>query len=121
VLQRFALTWIANVFALWAAVWLVGEVNVSGFGTLVVAGLVFSLVNLLVKPVVKLLGLPIILLTFGIALFFIDMAMFALTAWIVDDLEVGGFWSVVKGTVVIWLVNFLIGFLPPWRGKREDR
>jgi uncharacterized membrane protein YvlD (DUF360 family) len=39
------------------------------------------------------------------------MAMFALTAWIVDGFDVGGFWSVAKGTVIIWAVNFVIDFI----------
>ena len=54
--------------------------------------------------------LPLIILTFGIALFFINMAMFALTAWIVPGFDVGGFWSVVQGTIIIWIVNLIIDF-----------
>jgi putative membrane protein len=118
VLRRFLLTWAANVFALWAAVALVGDITVSGYGTLVVAALVFSLVNLIVKPIVTLLGLPVIILTLGLALFLVNMAMFALTAWIVDDLEVGGFWSVAKGTIVIWLVNLVAGIVLRRVGER---
>jgi putative membrane protein len=107
-LERIAVTWIGNILALWTAALLVGDIDASGFGTLVLAAAVFGLVNALVKPVVKLLGLPLIVLTFGVALFFINMAMFALTAWIVPGFDVGGFWSVVQGTVIIWAVNFVL-------------
>jgi putative membrane protein len=118
-LQRFLLGWAANVLALWAAVWLVGDVTVSGYGTLIVSALVFTVVNLIVKPIVTLLGFPVILLTLGLALFLVNMLMFALTAWLVPDLEVGGFWSVAKGTIVIWLVNVLVGIV--LRGARGER
>ena len=47
---------------------------------------------------IGLLSLPVIVITFGIALFFINMAMLALTAWIVSGFEVGGFWSLASGT-----------------------
>ena len=118
-IQRFLLTWAANVFALWAAVALVGDVTVSGFGTLIIAALVFSLVNMIVKPIVTLLGLPVILLTLGLALFLVNMLMFALTAWIVPDLDVGGFWSVAKATIVIWIVNVLASIVLRGVGVRR--
>jgi putative membrane protein len=108
ILERIAVTWIGNILALWAAALLVGDIDASGFGTLVLAAAVFGLVNAFVKPVVKLLGCALIVLTFGVALFFINMAMFALTAWIVPGFDVGGFWSVVQGTVIIWAVNFVL-------------
>jgi putative membrane protein len=108
ILERIAVTWIGNILALWAAALLVGDIDASGFGTLVLAAAVFGLVNAFVKPVVKLLGCALIVLTFGVALFFINMAMFALTAWIVPGFDVSGFWSVVQGTVIIWAVNFVL-------------
>ena len=89
-LERIAISIVGNLLALWAAVLIVGDIDVSGYGSLVIAAIVFGLINLIVKPVVKLLSLPVIILTFGIALFFINMAMFALTAWIVSGLDVGG-------------------------------
>jgi putative membrane protein len=119
-LERILISWAGNLLALWAAAFLVGSVNASGFGTLVLAAAVFGLVNLIVKPVVQLLSLPLIVLTFGIALFFINMAMFALTAWIVSGFEVGGFWSVAEGTLVIWVVNLVIDLATRRLRKKRD-
>jgi putative membrane protein len=118
-LERIAITWIGNILALWAAALLVGDINASGFGTLVLAAAVFGLVNAFVRPIVVLLGCAVIVLTFGIALFFVNMAMFALTAWIVPGFDVGGFWSVAEGTVIIWAVNFVIDVVT--RRKRRDQ
>ena len=118
-LERIAISIVGNLLALWAAVLVVGDIDVSSYASLVVAAIVFVLINLIVKPVVKLLSLPVIILTFGIALFFINMAMFALTAWLVGGLEVGGFWSVAKGTVIIWAVNLVIDFVIRRARKRD--
>jgi putative membrane protein len=74
----------------------------------VIAGAVFGLVNFVVKPVVKLLSLPVIILTFGIALFFVDLLMLALTAWLVAGFDIDGFWPAVGGTVIVWLVNVVL-------------
>jgi putative membrane protein len=120
-LERVLISWAGNLLALWAAAFLVGSVNASGFGSLVIAAAVFGLVNLIVKPVVQLLSLPVIVITFGIALFFINMAMLALTAWIVSGFEVGGFWSLAEGTLVIWAVNVVIGLITRrWRRRKRD-
>jgi putative membrane protein len=108
ILGRLLFAWIANAIAIGVAVALVGSINATGLGAVVLAGLVFGVVNLLVKPVLTLLTLPIHVITLGLSLFLVNMAMFALTAWIVDDLQVGGFWSVAEGTLIIWLVDLLL-------------
>ena len=72
------------------------------------------------KPVVKLLALPVILLTVGIALFFINVLMLWLTDVIVSGIHFDGFISLVSASVVIWLVNMVLTWLPgPWR-ERDD-
>jgi putative membrane protein len=108
IVGRLLFAWIANAIAIGVAVALIGSINATGLGAIVLAGLVFGIVNLLVKPVLTLLTLPLHVITLGLSLFFVNMAMFALTAWIVDDLDVGGFWSVVEGTVIIWVVDVIV-------------
>jgi putative membrane protein len=108
IVGRLLFAWIANAIAIGVAVALIGSINATGLGAIVLAGLVFGIVNLLVKPVLTLLTLPLHIITLGLSLFLVNMAMFALTAWIVDDLEVGGVWSVAGGTVVIWLVDLVV-------------
>jgi putative membrane protein len=74
----------------------------------VIAGAVFGVVNLIVKPLVTLLSLPVIILTLGIALFFVNLLMLALTAWLVAGFDIDGFWPAVGGTIVVWLVNAVL-------------
>lgn len=110
-LRRFLAAWLLNVAALWVAAKLLDGVHVSGdrtWVTFVVAGLVFSLANMVVKPIVAILAIPLIIVTLGIAYFLVNVLMIFLTSWIVDDFHVDGFWSGVGAAVIVWLVNALL-------------
>ena len=100
---------VGNLAALWVASELFDEMTYGdAFGTLLLAAIVFTIVNWLVKPIVAILSIPLIILTLGIAYFFVNVLMLLLTDWVVDDFEAGGFWTVVGATIVIWVVNLVI-------------
>ena len=110
-LRRLFQTWAFNIAAIFVASYFIDGIDyASDFWILVLAGLVFGLVNLLVKPIVKLLALPLIALTLGIALFFINMLMLYITAWIVPGFTISSFRDAFWATIIIWAVNaFLQG------------
>src|SRR5689334_8173909 len=110
-LARLLFAWAANSIAIAVAVGLVGSIHAEGVGAIIGAGLVFGIVNLLVKPILTLLTLPLHIITLGLSLFLVNMAMFALTAGLVDNLEVGGFWSVAEGTIIIWAVDLVLNLV----------
>ncbi len=122
-LIRIVLGWAGNLLALWVASLLIDSVNFSSFGQLALAAAVFSVVNLIIKPLAKLVGCVLIILTLGIVLFFINMGMLALTAWIVPGFTVGGFWSVAGATVIVWAVNLVVNFAVDrlWKPEQEGR
>ena len=97
----------------------------DSFWVLVLAALVFTIVNWIVKPVVAVLSIPLIIVTLGVAYFFVNVLMLLVTDWVVPDFEAGGFWTVVGATIVIWLVNLVIAaFLHDVgdaRGRRQER
>jgi putative membrane protein len=104
----FLLSWASNVLALWIASLVFDGITYDGrFWILVLAGLVFGLVNLVVRPLVILLALPAVILTLGIALLFVNALMLFLTDKIVPPFEVDGFWTLVGGTVIVWAVNMV--------------
>jgi putative membrane protein len=105
---RLALGWAVNVAALWVAVKVFDGVTSSDWTALIIAGLVFGIVNTIVRPVLVLLSLPFILLTLGLLLFFINMAMLALTDWLVSGFNIEGFWTYVGATIVVWFVNAVL-------------
>jgi putative membrane protein len=120
ILLRYA----GNLAALWVASEIFDEMTYGdSFAVLAIAALVFTIVNWIVKPILAILSIPIIILTFGIAYFAVNMLMLVLTDWVVGDFEVGSFWTVVGATIVVWFVNVVIGaFVRDVRvGPRADR
>lgn len=107
----FLVRWAGNVVALWVAAELLSGVEVvdDELLTYIAAGFVFSAVNMLVKPFVALISLPLIVMSLGLAYFLINVLMLFLTSWLVDDFHIDGFWDGVAAAIVVWLVNMLLG------------
>jgi putative membrane protein len=110
--------WAVNIAALWVAAKLFDDVSYDEFSTLVLAALVFGVVNFAVRPIVTILAIPLIILTLGIAYFFVNLLMLLLTAGLVAGFSVDGFWTAVGATIVIWIVNSVLGGLT---GSIESR
>jgi len=94
------------------AVWLVaayvpGVTVREGVSSYLVIAAIFAAVNLLVKPVLKLLSFPLLLLTLGLFLVVINAAMFGLTALLTDRLAVDGIAPAVIGSLVISVVTWI--------------
>ena len=111
-LLRILVWWACNFVALWVAAALLDAVSYGDdFWVLVLAALVFGLVNLFVRPLVILLTLPAVILTLGILLLFINVFMLYLTDWIVPSFEIDGFWWAVLAAIIIWIVNMVLEWL----------
>jgi putative membrane protein len=119
--RRLLIATAVNVAALAVTAWAFDRVRVDGWGALVLAGVVFGVVNTVVKPIVTLLALPVILLSFGVALFFVNLLMLALTDWVVNGLVISGFWTLVGATIVVWIVNVAIESVFGVRGHARRR
>jgi putative membrane protein len=97
-------------------------VTVDHFGDVVLAAAVFGILNTFLKPLARLLTLPLAILTLGIAWFFVSMGMLWLTQAIVSGFSVHGFWTYVWATIIIWFVNMVLDwFIGTWREEREQK
>jgi putative membrane protein len=105
---RFAIAAAVNVLALIVADWAFDGVSIGRWGSLIFAGVVLGLANVFLKPLVTFIALPLILLTFGIAYFFVNVVMLLFTEWVTPDFSIDGFWTYVGATIVVWLVNWLV-------------
>jgi putative membrane protein len=120
-------TWLlTNAAALAVAAWLIDGISFDGptSGTaqwqekaipLLIVALILGLVSAVVEPVVKLLSLPVIILTLGLFLLVINALMLMLTGWIAGKADLGfhvdGFWAALLGSIVITLVTGFINIL----------
>ena len=105
---RFAIAGAINVLALIVADWAFDGVSIGRWGSIILAGVVLGLANVFLKPLVTFIALPLILLTFGIAYFFVNVVMLLFTEWVTPDFSIDGFWTYVGATIVIWLVNWVV-------------
>jgi putative membrane protein len=106
---RLLVSWAVNAAALGAAGWLLHGVTFHhSAGTLIFAAAVFGVLNTILKPVLKLLTLPLALVTLGIAWFGVSMLMLWLTDVIVPKFDIHGFWNLVWATIIVWVVNLVL-------------
>ena len=105
---RFAIAAAINVLALIVSDWAFDGLSIERWGPIILAGVVLGLANVFLKPLVTFIALPLILLTFGIAYFFVNVVMLLFTEWVTPDFSIDGFWTYVGATIVIWLVNWVV-------------
>lgn len=118
--RKFILRWLVNFLGLWAAAELMtGSINYQDrLSVLLVAALIFSLVNAVIRPVIILLSLPAIVLTLGLFTLVINAFMLFLVTKIYSNFHLRSFWTAVLATVIIWIVNYLLtDILEPKREK----
>lgn len=108
---RLLVAWGINVLALIVCDWLFDSFDIERWGPLLLAAAVLGIANAILKPIVAVLTLPLIIVTLGIGYFAINVAMLALAEWIAPDFSIDGFWTYVGATIVVWLVNWVVGSL----------
>jgi putative membrane protein len=130
-MERFLSTWLVSAVALSVAAWLLGthmdigepsDAAATRIVTVLVVALVFTLVNSVVGPILKVLSLPFIILTLGLALLVINALLLLLTEKLTDAFDVvfhiDGFWWAVLASIVISVSQAIVGaFVGP---KKHD-
>jgi putative membrane protein len=104
----FVLAWVANIVALAVADWIFSGVSIDGWAAFLIGGAVLAIANTIIKPILTLLTLPLVIITLGLFLFVINVAMLALAEWIAPNFSIDGFWTYVGATIVVWLVNYVL-------------
>ncbi len=107
--------------AVFLAVMIVPGLEVTSFPAGLAAVLVLTILNLLVRPILLMLTLPLIVLTLGLFLVVVNALLLELTAYLVEGFSVTGFWPAVGGAVVISLVTMILNFLTADRRPTEPR
>ncbi|MBM4464472.1 MAG: phage holin family protein [Chloroflexi bacterium] len=115
-MRKLLLRWLINGVALYVAAELVKGINViGGWQAWAVMALIFGLVNALIRPILKLLTCPLIILTLGLFTLVINALMLQLASWLGRQLGLGfyvaGFWPAFWGALVISVVSFALTML----------
>lgn len=109
-LRWLFVSWAVNAIVLGAVGWILGSVTFHGSTwTVIWAALVFGILNTVLKPILLFVTLPLALVTFGLAWFFVSMLMLWLTQGIISGFDIhGGFWKYVLATILVWAVNMIV-------------
>lgn len=99
---------IVNGFAVYATAYLLSGVTVSSFKVALIVALILAALNILVKPILLLLSLPVTILTLGLFTFIIDALMVILATKLVPGFNVDSFLTAVVFSVVMTILSFVL-------------
>ena len=105
---------VINSVALWVTTIIPGPPGIRFSGsivTLLVAGAIFGLFNLIVRPIAMFLSIPALILTLGLFYFVLNGILLWVASWILPGYTVSGIWSGILGSLVMMLVNWILGAL----------
>lgn len=116
--MKLLLTIVGNALALLATASFVPGIRFSGsFVQLLVAGAIFGLLNLVVRPIALLLSLPALVLTLGLFYFVLNGLLLWGFSKFMPGYDVDGLLPGIIGSLVIMVVNWVVVFLGPKTGK----
>ncbi len=107
---RFIVRWFVCSIGLWVASGLLGDkMSYEGkLSVIIIGGLILSVINGIIKPIVVLLSLPAILFSLGLFMIVINGLMVLLASKLYAPLDVTNFWTAMLAGMVIGLVNYLV-------------
>ena|SRR3989344_7747715 len=107
--MKFLLRYCGTVAAVILTVYLVPGVSITGgWTTTLLVALVWSVITMVVRPVLQILTLPVTIITFGLFSFILNALLFWAMALVVPGFEVDGFFSALLGAVVLSIIAWLI-------------
>jgi len=119
-LKRFLWIWLALAVAIGLTAWLLPGVDINGgFGSLLLIAAVFGFVNAILGSIVKLLTMPLTIMTLGLFALVVNALMLQITDWWLDRIDVDGFLTALFATVLISLFSTILQVVV--LGRDDDR
>ena len=110
--MKLILSWLLHALALLAVAYFVPDIHVSGLGVALIAAVVIGLVNMLIKPVLVILTLPVTILTLGLFILVINGVLFWGIGHFLKGFDVGTLQAGIIGalaySVISWLLTTLL-------------
>jgi putative membrane protein len=109
--MKLIVVWLLNALALLAVAYLMPSIHVSGFGGALIAAAVIGLVNMLIRPILVLLTLPVTVVTLGLFILVINGLLFFFVGNILKGFEVASLWSGILGALLYSLISWALAAL----------
>lgn len=111
-MKRIILLFVSNLIALAVAAYFVADFKVNaGYEGFLIAAAIFTLINLVIKPILKLVLSPVIIITLGVGAILVNVVVLYLLDFLTDYINIIGIDSLIYATLIITGVNFLTSFL----------
>src|SRR3990167_8864370 len=119
--MHYLIAFAGNAIALFLTVNLVNGISVDNPITLLIATIVVAIVNTLIRPILRLISLPITMVTFGLFAIVVNAACLGLAALFVPGFEISGIIPALIGALVLSIVSTVIGFFTDKMGKKSSK
>ena len=106
--MRLVLKWLLSAVALLAVAYVYSGVQVNSFTSALIAAAVIGLLNVVVRPVLVILTLPVSIVTLGLFLFVINALMFWSASGLLSGFHVNGFWAALLGSLIYSALGLII-------------
>lgn len=115
------LSFIGSAIALFATAYVVPGVNVTDLRALIIATIIVGLINTFIRPILRLISLPITLVTFGLFAIVINAITFSLAAFFAPGFEIDGIIPAFVGAIVLSITSTMIDFIFNKINKKESK
>ena len=106
--MKLIIKWLLSAAALLLVAYLYSGVQVNSFTAALVAAFVIGLFNIVLRPVLVVLTLPVTVVTLGLFLFVINALMFWAAAYVLDGFQVNGFVAALLGSLIYSVLGIVI-------------
>ena len=106
--MKLLIAWILNALALLAVTYIVPDIHVAGFTSALIAAAVIGFVNMLIKPILVLLTLPVTILTLGLFILVINGALFYGVGHILQGFTVNTLMAGIIGAIVYSVISWVL-------------
>lgn len=117
-LKEFLQRWLINTLAVFIAAEIVPGIRGDTFLTLVVAAFLLGVLNAFLRPLLVILALPLVVVTFGLFFFVINALLLYFVGHVVKGFYVDSFWAAFFGALIITFVTLLLNSLTGTGGAR---
>jgi len=107
-LVHIVVSWFVSALALWLVAQIIPGIQLSGFGSALVATIVIAVVNGTMGVVLKILTLPLTVVTLGLFLLVVNAFLLKLASVLVPGFTVRGFWSAVAGSLILTILETVL-------------
>lgn len=106
--MSFIVNLLISALAVYLTAWLLPGISVKSYGAAIGVAFVIGLLNVLVKPLLTVLTVPVTVVTLGLFLFVIDAIIILLAGKILDSFQVNGFWWALLFSIIVSAITNLL-------------